>query len=275
MMDMKSEPTAVNNDEKSTTTANPRLADIEMQDGGEEEEDPKRRSMFEARRTTFTRIIQGGAIAAIVVNILAMALEWSWIMFFAGLCGVALGGGVIYYQKELRGEDTLRTVHNDLRHKVNDFSQENEKLTGTVTQLQGEVTQLKETEKKLDKLAREQGVTVAKLSDLVKTNKQTLALMKANLEADVLASMMDVVLNADRCEDNTFTDRGIQGMILRLKMLPTIEMDEARFKAKLETIKEEKRQISAIFNLMQQISQKDVSEEDRVFKLSDNAMDRV
>jgi hypothetical protein len=96
MMVMQSEPAA---------STRPRLADIEMQDEGDSE-DPEEKSRFEARRTLFTRIIQGAAIAAIVINILAMALAWSWVMFFAGLCGVGVGGGVAYYQNELRGEDS-------------------------------------------------------------------------------------------------------------------------------------------------------------------------
>lgn len=169
----------------------------------------------------------------------------------------------------------LRTVQNDLRHKVNDFADENEKLSGKVSELEGELIPLKATEKKLRALAEEQGVTVEKLSGLVKINKETLSHMKANLEADVLASMMDVLLQADRSGDSQFSDREIQGMILRLKMLPTIEINEERFKAKLTTIQTEKRQICAIFNLMQQVSQDNIPEEERVFKLSDNAMDKV
>jgi hypothetical protein len=141
--------------------------------------------------------------------------------------------------------------------------------------LEGELVPLKETERKLDALAKEQGVTVEKLSYLVKTNQTTLAHMKANLESDVLASMMDVVIQADRSEDGVFTDREIQGMILRLKMLPTIEMNEELFKKELETIQEEKRQISAILKLMEQVSHDDVPEDQRVFKLSDSAMDQV
>jgi hypothetical protein len=87
----------------------PKLVDIEKQDD-DDNEDPESKSRFETRRTRFTRIIQGGAIAAIVINILAMVWAWSWIMFFAGLCGVGLAGGVVYFQNELRGEDSMYNV---------------------------------------------------------------------------------------------------------------------------------------------------------------------
>lgn len=103
MMDMQSEPPVAAASGHTKT----RLADIEMQDDDDNDgKDPREMSRFETRRTLFTRIVQGVAVGAIVVNILAMFLEWSWLMLFAGLCGVGLGGGVVYYQYELRGEDS-------------------------------------------------------------------------------------------------------------------------------------------------------------------------
>jgi hypothetical protein len=246
-----------------------RLVDIEADD------DVVSKSRFEERRNLFTRIIQGTAIGAIVVNILAIILEWSTLMLFAGLCGVGLGGGVVYYQQELRGEDTLRTVQNELRHQVNDFADENEKLSHTVTNLQAEVQPLRQTEEQLRVLAEENGMTVDKLAGLVKINKQTLQEMKANLRADVLMSMMDVVLQADRSQDGVFSERELQGLTLRLKMLPTIDMNEDLFKKELDKIKEQKQQMSAMLQLMEQVNHEHIPDDRRVFRLKDDAMDNI
>jgi hypothetical protein len=246
-----------------------RLVDIEADD------DVVSKSRFEERRNLFTRVIQGTAIGAIVVNILAIILEWSTLMLFAGLCGVGLGGGVVYYQQELRGEDTLRTVQNELRHQVNDFADENEKLSHTVTNLQAEVQPLRQTEEQLRVLAEENGMTVDKLAGLVKINKQTLQEMKANLRADVLMSMMDVVLQADRSQDGVFSERELQGLTLRLKMLPTIDMNEDLFKKELDKIKEQKQQMSAMLQLMEQVNHEHIPDDRRVFRLKDDAMDNI
>jgi hypothetical protein len=246
-----------------------RLVDIEADD------DVVSKSRFEERRNLFTRIIQGTAIGAIVVNILGIILEWSTLMLFAGLCGVGLGGGVVYYQQELRGEDTLRTVQNELRHQVNDFADENEKLSHTVTNLQAEVQPLRQTEEQLRVLAEENGMTVDKLAGLVKINKQTLQEMKANLRADVLMSMMDVVLQADRSQDGVFSERELQGLTLRLKMLPTIDMNEDLFKKELDKIKEQKQQMSAMLQLMEQVNHEHIPDDRRVFRLKDDAMDNI
>ena len=114
-----------------------------------------------------------------------------------------------------------------------------------------------------------------KLSGLVKTNKRTLQEMQANLRADVLMSMMDVVLQADRSEDGIFSEREISGLILRLKMLPTIDMNEALFKAEIAKITQEKQQLSEMLQLMEQINHDHIPDDQRVFKLKADAMDRV
>ncbi|KAL3916162.1 MAG: hypothetical protein SGARI_008018, partial [Bacillariaceae sp.] len=164
---------------------------------------------------------------------------------------------------------------NELRHKVNDFAEENDKLTATVSNLQGELVPLKQTEEELRVLAEKNGTTVDKLSGLVKTNKVVQTEMKLNLRADVLMSMMDVVLEADRSEDGVFSEREIQGLILRLRMLPTIEMNQELFKKELVKITSTKEQLSQLLKLMEQINEDDIPDEKRVFRLKADAMDRV
>jgi len=265
MMEMQTDPTS--------SASKPKLKDVEAQ--VDDEEDEEARKQKESRRSLITRIIQGSAVASIVLNLISMILAWSGIMATAGIVGIGVAGGVIYFQQELRNEDTLREVQNELRHKVNDFAEENNKLSGTVTRLEGELVPLKESETKLKAIAEQNGSSVDKLKKLVKENSKTLKEMKENLEADVMATMMDVIFKADRSEDGMFDEREIQGLILRFKMLPTIEMNEELFKKKLEVIKEEKQQISAILNLIEQVHHDDISENERVFKLSEKAMEDV
>ena len=169
----------------------------------------------------------------------------------------------------------LRTVQNDLRHKVNDFSDENNKLTENVNRLEGEIAPLKETEAKLEAIAVKNGSTLEKLKNLLKVNQVTINQMKETLEADVMASMVDIVLQSDKSEDGKFSEQEIQRLILRLKALPTIQLHEERFKEKLVIISDSKSQFAAILKLMEQIHYDDIAEEERVFMLSSDAMEKV
>ena len=93
----------------ATTTgppvAKPRLADVEAQTF-ETEEQKAEHDKVERERTLMTRIIQGSAIATIVINIVAMAVYGGGIVITAGIIGAVVSCGVIYFQEELRNEDS-------------------------------------------------------------------------------------------------------------------------------------------------------------------------
>jgi len=247
--------------------AKPKLADVEAQTF-ETEEQKVEHDKVERERTLMTRIIQGSAIATIVINIVAMAIYGGGIVITAGIIGALVSCGVIYFQEELRNEDTLRMVQNELRHKVNAFADENNQLAVTVTKLEEELVPLKETEAKLEQIATKNGGTVLKMKGLLKTNKATLDKMRQSIEADVLNSMMDIVLKADRTEDGILSKSEVSALTLRLKMLPTIEVNEGLLKEALNDISESNRQIAELMILFRQIHDDTVPDEERVFKLS-------
>jgi hypothetical protein len=130
---------------------------------------------------------------------------------------------------------------------------------------------LKETEAKLEAIAVKSGSTVEKLKELIKSNQITLDHMKVTLGDDVLASMVNIVLDAEASGDGKFSEKEIQKLILRLKMLPTIQMNEERFKEHLAGMTDSKRQLACTMRLMEQIQHDDVPEEERVFSLSSDA----
>jgi hypothetical protein len=99
MVEMENDPSP----QEASKSRKPLLKDIEAQVENEEEE--ATRNKRETKKTLYTRIIQGAAIAAVVLNLLAIIFEQSAIMIIAGVFGIAIGGGVIYFQEELRTED--------------------------------------------------------------------------------------------------------------------------------------------------------------------------
>ena len=113
MQTMTDPPTAGKLAAKTTQTATtptqratkPRLADVEAQTF-ETEEKKAEHDKIERERTLMTRIIQGSAIATIVINIVAMAVYGGGIVITAGIIGAVVSCGVIYFQEELRNEDS-------------------------------------------------------------------------------------------------------------------------------------------------------------------------
>jgi 1,4-dihydroxy-2-naphthoate octaprenyltransferase len=88
----------------AASIARPKLQDIEAQIDPEEDEETRKNK--EMKRTLATRVIQGSAVACMVLNLIAMIIEWSGIMATAGIVGICVAGGVVYFQNELRNEDS-------------------------------------------------------------------------------------------------------------------------------------------------------------------------
>lgn len=164
----------------------------------------------------------------------------------------------------------LRQVQNELRHKVNDFADLNVQLKNNNNRLEAELEPLKETEIKLEAIAEKSGSDANKLRDLVKDNQSTLDAMNLALKEDVIQDMMEAVLQSERDADGHFSDMELKRLLLRLKGLPSIAVDEDKFmeRAKLH------RSISDVFVVMQTIYD-DVPTDERIFTISESPEDRV
>lgn len=164
----------------------------------------------------------------------------------------------------------LRKVQNDLRHKVNDFAELNEQLKTNVTKLEGELVPLKECQTKLDSIAKKSGSNANKLRALVKENQVTLDSMNLNLKEDIIQDMMEVVLQSERSEDGHFDDQELKRLLLRLKGLPSIEVNEEKFMKRAQM----HRSISDVFGVMKTIYD-DLPEEERIFTIAENPDEKV
>jgi hypothetical protein len=204
--------------------------------------------------------------AMIILYLLAMAIYGGSLVFVAGVVAIFVGTVVSKYQYfDFENLDSLRTVHNKLRASVNDFSEENAKLTGNNDRLEAEIAPLKESEEKLSQIAEENGSNVEKLTGLVKDNQVTLDEMHKIQRQDVVQSLMQVLLDADRNEDGTLSNQEVKRLRTRVKNLPSIEVNEDLFERKLK----DHRQVSAFLNIVNQVSDDTVPADERIFKISD------
>jgi hypothetical protein len=148
---------------------------------------------------------------------------------------------------------------------VNEFAAANNVLTAHVDQLGNEVGSLKETEEKLDSLAVEQGTNSANLVTIVKANDAIIKKQKELIKADTMASIMSTVLRSDKDESWTFDDREINRLILFMKGLPAIVVNESILRQKLNA----NRSLFAVMELLREIEREDIPEAERVLVVNE------
>jgi cell division protein FtsB len=210
--------------------------------------------------------VLGACGAMIILYLVAMVIWGGLVVTVAGVVAIFVGAVVSKYQYfDFEDLDSLRTVHNKLRASVNDFSEENTKLTSNNDRLEAEMAPLKESEEKLSQIAEENGSNVKKLTGLVKDNQVTLDEMHKLQKQDVVQSLMDILLQVDRNEDGTLSSQEIKRLRTRVKNLPSIEVDEGLLERKLEG----HRQVSAFLNIINQINDDTVPVDERIFKISE------
>lgn len=248
---------------KPPSTTASKLVDVEAQ--VDPDEDAGTRRLRNIERTLWTRIWQGVAIATVVFNILAMVWTWGAAPALAGIIAIPISAAVFYYQFEIQDTDSLRKVQNDLRHKVNGFADANMELSNNTGRLEEKLAPLKETEQRLSSIAEKNGSTVNKLRDLVKENHKIQNEQKKLINDDIVQDMMEAVLNSERSEDGHFSDREIKRLVMRLKGLPAIIINEELLMAKLQ----KNRSISSVLDAMKTISDDSIPDDERIFKTTE------
>lgn len=78
-------------------------------------------------------------------------------------------------------------------------------------------------------------------------------------------AMMDVVLLTDRDESFEFSDKEINRLILRMKNLPAIKINEDKLRAQVE----KERSFYSVIGLLQDINDETIAEEDHIFVVNE------
>jgi hypothetical protein len=242
------------------------VEDVEAQDTPAEEAKDKEAQDVAPAGEKIEEEKETVSVIMIVLYLIAMAIWGGAVVIVAGAVAIFVGTVVSKYQYfDFENLDSLRTVHNNLRASVNDFSEENTKLTANNDRLEAEMAPLKESEEKLSQIAEENGSNVEKLTGLVKDNQVTLDEMHKIQRQDVVQSLMQILLQVDRNEDGTLSSQEVKRLRTRVKNLPSIELNEDLFERKLEG----HRQVSAFLNIVNQVNDDTVPADERIFKISE------
>jgi hypothetical protein len=106
-------------------------------------------------------------------------------------------------------------------------------LSNNVTKLSTECQELQVLEVKLNTLADEAGYTSTKLVKLVHENQDILKQERQLIQSDVIQAMIEVVFHADGDESGDLSDHEVSKLMIRMKNLPAISVNEESFRRKV------------------------------------------
>ena len=128
------------------------------------------------RTSIISTIVFGCIIASLIFQCMSIRLYYNdkIIILVAAISSIVVAVTATVKQIIIQRMDTLRVVHNKIRHEVNRFMLENNMLTRNVDGLEDQVVQLQVVEQQLAKIAEQQSTSADDFVSLVKEKNEIL-----------------------------------------------------------------------------------------------------
>lgn len=144
--------------------------------------------------------------------------------------GAANSPVVVYKERQLTKEDTLRTALNGIREEQGRLSEQNDILEAEVDDLQSEVDRMKDVEMALRALSETQGSQLNELMDLINENKEINKELRAVLKSKTLEEIITLVLDIDNDGSFTIQDKEVDRLIIGMRLIEEMTFDEHVFR---------------------------------------------
>mmetsp|Transcript_15272 Transcript_15272/g.22485 ORF Transcript_15272/g.22485 Transcript_15272/m.22485 type:complete len:288 (+) Transcript_15272:137-1000(+) len=187
------------------------------------------------------------------------------VAYTAGGTGIVFAPFVISNETKMAESGSFRTALNKMRDDVDNFHEENQRLTGEINKLESTVETMKEIESALTDLTTQQGSDLNNLMELIEENKIIAKKMREILRTRAIEDVITLVMQCDN--DGNFELQGaeIEELILGLKLNDNIQIDEDYFRAQ---IAKHHGSVSAVLEIVKGLL--DDESEDSVLKVKDS-----
>lgn len=179
------------------------------------------------------RLVDGVAAAAVGSALVSLQLTPpSWLMALQSACTIISGPYLAHQHRELLKLGTLRSAQNSLRNQINSLQIQNERLHRHLLRLDGSVQELEDVERELNRIVGDKSNT-QRMVNVIKKQERIHQEMKKNLQSKVLQSILGVVVKSDSNRDFAINPAELELLIVRLKMMDGVVLDETKFRQRM------------------------------------------
>jgi hypothetical protein len=158
----------------------------------------------------------------------------SFLVTVASMLTICTSLLVLLQQRKLRKLRSLRQEHNDLRRRASYLHGERERLHRTLDRLDTNVAALHYVPQELHKLAQStRNVDVDRLVDIIHEQRAVNEKLRNKLQQRVTERLLSIVLQADRGNKFSLSANEIDVLLMRLRHVKGIEVNEQRVRAML------------------------------------------
>lgn len=197
----------------------------------EESRHDNRKALGMIKENTFIEFLAGGlAVTSVGVSVASMIVTSSFVVNGAGILACLIGPYSYWQQRNLTDAKSLQETHDALVKEVDHLRSENERLKGLTGEMRGTIDRLEDVNDTFDYIQELNFESVQELKQQVDEGKVILSMMRKNLKASALQNVITVVLNSDTDGNYTFDKDEIETLIVNLKSINGLELNEKRFR---------------------------------------------
>jgi hypothetical protein len=172
------------------------------------------------------------------------------IVYISGILGVVLSPAAALQQRKLTEVEALRETNQRMTENVQVLQHENNRLASQVETMQVSVSNLSNLEQTLEKLSSLQANTVDEIEHQVKESKDILAHMQRNYQAELLQSIISVLLAIDADQNMLLSDEEIDDLIQDMEGIHDVDINNDQLKNII--IHEQGRSVLGIMEIAKQ-----------------------
>jgi len=228
-------------------------------EGGEEEEPEDNMGLWD-----YTIMI--GAFTSLLLSGLFLAFPPNALFYIPHGLNMIVVPLVIVSQYRIAKNKSIRGFINKLRGAVNDFAEENGKLTLSIDDLEQENDSLKEFEVGLTAILGDQGKNVDELVRLVGENREIIDRMKKIVQGEIIQILVRAILVGDRDSNFSLDDSDVTTVLMRLDNIEFLDVDKVKLRA---FVKAHDGRLGDLLNLVYDIfkNQDELPDEDKIFQI--------
>ena len=234
-------------------------SDEESSTGGDEDELKEVASSTAAETILLLISILSVSLA---IGSMVLAKDGDYIVYIAGIFSL-IAPFSWKLQRSFTDIVALQEAHKEMSKQVNVLQEENKALQENAKELNSSVEKLNDVEGALDAITQKQGQGVESFKKQVEEGRKLVQGMKKNLRANVLQSLLTMVIASDEDGDNTIDADETEALIERLHEINGVELREDKFR---EALQKSGGSLDAVMDMVRDIVKNDnLDPEDEIF----------
>uniref|UniRef100_A0A7S2S5B8 Uncharacterized protein n=1 Tax=Eucampia antarctica TaxID=49252 RepID=A0A7S2S5B8_9STRA len=197
--------------------------------------------------TPLEMAVTGGAVATAGVSVGAMFMDSNPLVLVSGTLGIMVPSYSAVQQQKITETEALKETNECLERELNNLRVENNRLSESVDQLEGSVSNLGDMEEALASIREMETQSLDVLEEQLVESQEILESMEKSVLGTVIQNIISITLSVDTDGDFLLNDSEIELLIRKVEKINDVDVNDKLIK---KIIIDNGRNIDGVMNVI-------------------------